>query len=223
MLLGRNWVEAVAEEALNYAKKHRIHPDYFHCLRPCIIEPIEGEFITPDVHWDEEAVTVSNSAGTSTGRIFVSDELRKRSPNLLKWAEVYALARALLDNPCTPREDYVFSLRMQSKYSSLERYKLDGMKSAKGINEALLKYITNAVHYVAQKKGKCSFGDLKMWLRRNADGSETGIPDCDEVEFFTEDEKPYLKWNTANGNLGRMAVSSLEKTYFKIVKKSSGK
>lgn len=223
MLLGRNWVEAVAEEALNYAKKHRIHPDYFHCLRPCISEPSEGEFITPCVHWDEEAVTVSNSTGTSRGNIFVSDELRKRSPNLLKWAEVYALARELLDNRCTPREDIVFSLCMQEIYRALERPKLDGIKGGREINEAMLEYISRVVIDVAKNKGKCSFYDLERWLRRNANGSETGIPDCDEVEFFTEEEKSYLKWNTSNGKLGRMAVSSLEKTYFKIVKKSSGK
>lgn len=222
MMLGEEWLKTIAEKALGQAAKSKIHPQYFHCLRPSILEPENGEHVTPDIHWEEHGAGMRTFSedGTGTKPVFISDEIEKRSPTLLKWAEVYALARALLDNPVTPREDAVFSMNLEKRLSALDRYSIDGNKGGRELNSALYDYLKEAVTVILDESGKCSFSDLKKWLSQNADGTETGIPDCDEVQYDLVDGKPELHWFDSQGKTDRKAVSSLQKTYFKKIKES---
>ncbi len=221
MILGRAWVEAVAELALSKATQYQVHPLYFYCLRPETLEPEDGEFISPTVHWRDQAVVMNPEPGVII-RYWVWDELRRRSPILLEWAQIYALARELLDNNPSEREALVFSLELEKKLAALDRYRVDGSKGGRRVNNALLQYLSGAVAEITEEWGQCTFTTLCAWLEENADGAETGFADCDEVEHITEDEKPYLTWVDSRGDSHRVALSSLKNTYFKKIRTTLG-
>ena len=217
MILGRPWVEAVAELALSKARKHKVHPAFFHCLRPIVFEGVN--YIGA---WDEIPFTMTQADGT-VREVLPADKLKEFSPTLYLWAEVYGLARELLDVTHDAQADAILSIELEKNLAALERYSTDGKKGGRGLNAALLEYLTRVAEEITEEWGQCTFSTLCAWLEENADGAETGFADCDEVEHVTEDEKPYLTWVDSRGESHRVALSSLKNTYFKKIRAALGR
>tara|TARA_R110001592_G_scaffold113322_1_gene312369 strand:+ start:14353 stop:15090 length:738 start_codon:yes stop_codon:yes gene_type:complete len=242
-VFGVSWVEAIQEQAQSIANKKNIPDRLFHCLSVYVFD----EQIIGWQTLDEKRIFTDEKNGKQYYERIEYHRILKSMPQgdyLYLWAEIYALATALLTEELSINSQHIIYRELEVKRTEAEVNWSRSMKPRTSKhNEALQEVIDLICEKIKPDSGVFGQTKLTKWLLNNLRECKRkpenecfleliSNVDCDELTYIVgigesadrengEFEHDALTWIDRTGAKQSISISSL-KPYFKKYKEKMG-